>query len=66
MLLEHALELERTGFCALPADSRGDGAGSGCSEDCLFAGDGECDDGGPGAFTDICLPGTDCTDCGAR
>ena len=30
------------------------------------AGDGVCDDGGPGALTDICFHGHDCEDCGWR
>ena len=38
----------------------------GCTNDCLFKNDGECDDGGPGAVTFSCRYGTDCTDCGAR
>ena len=31
-----------------------------------WAGDGECDDGGPGSAGSGCALGTDCTDCGAR
>ena len=31
-----------------------------------FAGDGECDDGGPGSIPPSCALGTDCTDCGPR
>ncbi len=37
-----------------------------CTDTCQFAGDGECDDGGPGADYAVCDYGTDCTDCGAR
>lgn len=37
-----------------------------CLNTCPFAGDGECDDGGPDALTDICTLGTDCVDCGNR
>lgn len=37
-----------------------------CSDTCLFAGDGECDDGGVGAITTVCPFGTDCADCGSR
>ena len=37
-----------------------------CSDTCLFAGDGECDDGGAGAITTVCPFGTDCADCGTR
>jgi hypothetical protein len=40
-----------------------------CNDSCVFdggsvAGDGDCDDGRPGADYDICELGTDCTDCG--
>jgi hypothetical protein len=37
-----------------------------CENTCLWAGDGECDDGGPGADWDLCEYGTDCQDCGPR
>lgn len=38
-----------------------------CTDTCIYAGDSECDDGGPAALPDVyCLLGTDCTDCGAR
>lgn len=37
-----------------------------CLNDCVFSGDGECDDGGPDADTDFCQLGTDCDDCGRR
>ena len=37
-----------------------------CSETCSFTGDGDCDDGGPGAEYSACDLGTDCTDCGVR
>jgi hypothetical protein len=56
VLLERALTFNRIGFCEL----------SHCGEQCSYAGDGECDDGGPGSLTDLCSLGTDCTDCGAR
>ena len=32
----------------------------------MFAGDGRCDDGGPGAEYSNCAEGTDCIDCGTR
>jgi hypothetical protein len=35
----------------------------GCEDSCEYAGDGECDDGRPGAVTDLCYSGTDCSDC---
>lgn len=37
-----------------------------CTETCMYAADGECDDGGPGSLYSVCELGTDCTDCGAR
>lgn len=37
-----------------------------CDDTCIFSGDGECDDGGPGSATDYCGFGRDCTDCGMR
>jgi hypothetical protein len=55
---------------AVPFPTPGSGepnpAGAGCSNECEFAGDGACDDGGPGAQFDLCTFGTDCNDCGAR
>jgi hypothetical protein len=76
VLADRVLAFDRIGFCELAGggtDTGGGGdetdtggGGAGCNEDCLFAGDGECDDGGPGSLTDICLLGTDCSDCGAR
>lgn len=40
--------------------------GSGCTDTCPYFGDGECDDGGPGAVYSLCDLGTDCSDCGSR
>ena len=38
-----------------------------CTNTCILAGQGSCDDGGPGAqFTGYCAYGTDCLDCGPR
>ena len=37
-----------------------------CIETCIYAGDGDCDDGGPGAEYSICAYGTDCINCGLR
>ncbi len=42
------------------------GTGTICENTCIFAGDGECDDGGPGARYSVCSLGTDCDDCGTR
>ena len=38
----------------------------GCSNSCQFAGDGDCDDGGPNSSFSLCDIGTDCADCGPR
>jgi hypothetical protein len=38
----------------------------GCSDDCAYPADGDCDDGGPDSDFSGCLYGTDCTDCGPR
>lgn len=37
-----------------------------CTNTCRFEGDGDCDDGGPGADYGLCALGTDCRDCGPR
>ena len=37
-----------------------------CSNDCAFARDGHCDDGGPNSLFSLCAPGSDCADCGVR
>ena len=37
-----------------------------CIDDCNYASDADCDDGGPGAEYAICAIGRDCTDCGMR
>ncbi len=37
-----------------------------CLNNCLFARDGFCDDGGEGSQTPWCFKGTDCADCGKR
>ena len=39
---------------------------AGCRDDCSFASDDQCDDGGPGSIFDLCLPSSDCRDCGTR
>ena len=49
----------------------GDGAnagvgGGGCLNTCEYAGDGDCDDGGPSSDFSLCDVGTDCADCGPR
>jgi hypothetical protein len=37
-----------------------------CTDTCVYASDGFCDDGGEGALYDVCDIGTDCSDCGSR
>ena len=37
-----------------------------CDNTCLYAFDGDCDDGGPNSDYDLCDCGTDCADCGTR
>ena len=37
-----------------------------CLNDCRFARDGDCDDGGPNSHFSYCQLGTDCYDCGER
>ena len=44
-------------------DSATDGTDS---NSCHLAGDGDCDDGGPGAEYGLCAIGSDSTDCGSR
>lgn len=41
-------------------------AGEMCTNQCPYAGDGECDDGGPNALYSLCPLGSDCDDCGVR
>jgi hypothetical protein len=48
-----------------PLDGGGGGEGI-CDNFCVFAYDGECDDGGPNSQYDVCDYGTDCADCGSR
>ncbi len=40
--------------------------GIGCSNTCVGADNGRCEDGGPLSMASICLPATDCNDCGPR
>jgi hypothetical protein len=47
-----------------PAADWGDSPG--CSNTCPYAGDGECDDGGPASDYAVCTLGSDCDDCGWR
>lgn len=53
--------IEADGDCSAAGN---DGGGGFCADTCPFSFDGECDDGRVGADTLLCLPGTDCSDCG--
>ena len=57
--------IERGDVCAWPIGDAGP-AGARCTDTCMYAFDGECDDGGPGADHSVCAYGTDCGDCGLR
>jgi len=37
-----------------------------CEDTCVFANDGECDDGGSNSKSNFCEYGTDCSDCDVR
>lgn len=37
-----------------------------CENTCIFANDGDCDDGGSNSSSDFCEYGTDCADCDLR
>lgn len=37
-----------------------------CGNECVYANDGECDDGGEGSSYSDCTLGSDCSDCGPR
>ena len=54
--------------CSAEAGMGGSGGASSlCDDTCVFANDGECDDGGPNALPyAACEFGTDCADCGPR
>ncbi len=54
------------GTCTPDAPTCGPTEPTVCSDTCRWAGDGECDDGGPGADYSVCPYGSDCTDCGPR
>ena len=41
-------------------------SGAGCIDTCVFASDGDCDDGGPGAEYSACALCSNCYDCGRR
>ena len=51
---------------AVASDDDGDDGDVICTNECEYAHDGDCDDGGPGADYNLCEYGTDCADCGPR
>lgn len=53
-------------FDSLPVDAPPAPPDDDCSNTCLYAFDGTCDDGGPGSSFSLCMLGTDCSDCGSR
>jgi hypothetical protein len=55
----------RPGCGPLNPDACVDGGGV-CTNSCLTANDGICDDGAAGAIRNTCVYGTDCGDCGSR
>lgn len=59
---------DRTDGCGgFPTPDMGPGGpGVSCTNSCRHAGDGDCDDGGPGSDYSLCELGTDCADCGPR
>lgn len=59
----HQCGFESPAICCVAARPQTEFA---CTNDCRWAGDGECDDGGEGADWDLCLLGSDCLDCGIR
>ena len=55
-----------TGVATIDPLDGGDSGTGLCTDTCLYAYDGECDDGGPGSDYSVCDYGTDCFDCGER
>ena len=50
----------------LPVADGSSTTSAGCTDQCIYAPDGECDDGGLGAAYSLCAWGSDCSDCGDR
>lgn len=63
---ENGNDIIFSGVADIAALDDGSGDVGICSDLCLFAFDGTCDDGGPGAEFNVCGYGTDCFDCGVR
>ena len=59
------LQLMPTGHIILPNHPPHGPSGI-CVENCNYADDNDCDDGGNGAEFDLCIYGSDCLDCGPR
>ena len=56
-----------TMLCGIDNTAEGWYVPNACSETCVWASDGDCDDGGPGTeYFGSCALGTDCADCGPR
>lgn len=53
-------------FTRVDSEAREVADGEMCLNTCVYAGDGECDDGGAGSLYAVCGLGTDCMDCGVR
>jgi len=49
-----------------PPPSPGPPGSGTCENTCIYAGDGDCDDGGEGSAYNLCTACTDCDDCGPR
>ena len=71
-VLVHGFDRNSAGLVVLnarpgqqPADPPAGGAAI-CENSCEYAGDGDCDDGGPNALFSLCPLGSDCADCGPR
>ncbi|HUU85220.1 MAG TPA: C1 family peptidase, partial [Phycisphaerae bacterium] len=63
---DHGTDCYDCGVRDADVDDGDIGTGGLCTDDCAYAFDGECDDGGPGSMYSVCEYGTDCTDCGPR
>ena len=50
----------------IPSSTNQSPAANGCTNECNYQGDRECDDGGPGSEFNYCGLGHDCQDCGSR
>jgi hypothetical protein len=53
-------------FCTDEGQCEPEGGTELCNNDCMYSGDGTCDDGGPQCDLNWCEFGSDCADCGPR